>query len=153
MKCTRRGMLSLLIQQCGNFLWWPRRGPQKDGQMFKGSLTRDFRFQYCTVVEQRWPPWSPLCWCFSLSSDTDDCCRRALTHRTKCHLCRRNDDISSRRHIRKIKAELVFVDLFKEPKNRFPAWRAGTTTPFWRTVPTGYIGRRNRFIGIDSWVP
>ncbi len=34
---------------------------------------------------------------------------------------------------------------FKEPRNRFPAWRAGTTTLF--DVPTcqpDYIGRRNR---------
>jgi hypothetical protein len=26
--------------------------------------------------------------------------------------------------------EPVFVNLFKEPRNRFPAWQAGTTTLF-----------------------
>jgi hypothetical protein len=26
-------------------------------------------------------------------------------------------------------------------------------SPIWRTGPPGYIGRRNRFLGIDSWAP
>ncbi len=37
---------------------------------------------------------------------------------------------------------------FKVPRNRFPVWQAGTTTPIWRTGPLGW---RNRFLGIDSW--
>ncbi len=43
--------------------------------------------------------------------------------------------------------------LFREPNNRFPAWRAGTTTLFDVDVPSGYIGWRNRSLGIDSWAP
>ncbi len=41
---------------------------------------------------------------------------------------------------------------FKEPRNQFPAWWAGTTTLFF--VPArhaGYIGCRNLFLGVDSW--
>jgi hypothetical protein len=40
---------------------------------------------------------------------------------------------------------------FKEPMNRFQAWRAGETILF--DVPArhaGYIGRRNGFLKIDS---
>ncbi len=37
----------------------------------------------------------------------------------------------------------------KELRNWFPAWRAGTTTLF----DVGYIGWRNRFLGIGSWAP
>ncbi len=33
-------------------------------------------------------------------------------------------------------AEPEFVNLLKEPRNRFPAWQAGTTT---RTGPPGYM--------------
>jgi hypothetical protein len=40
---------------------------------------------------------------------------------------------------------------FKEPSNRFPARRAGTTTLFVLPARQGYIGWRNRLIGIDSW--
>ncbi len=37
---------------------------------------------------------------------------------------------------------------FKEPRNRFRAWRNGTTTsPIFRTGPPGYICWRNRFLG------
>ncbi len=43
---------------------------------------------------------------------------------------------------------------FKEPKNRTPwidSQLAGRyDNPFWRIGPPGYIGRRNRFLGIDS---
>jgi hypothetical protein len=36
----------------------------------------------------------------------------------------------------------------KEPRNRFPAWQAGTTTlSDVGTGPPGYIGWRNRFLG------
>ncbi len=38
--------------------------------------------------------------------------------------------------------EPEFVNLLKEPENRFPAWRAGLTTLF--EGPPGYIGWRNR---------
>ncbi len=39
----------------------------------------------------------------------------------------------------------------KKPRNRFPAWRAGTKTLFdVGTSPQGYRGWRNRFLGIDS---
>ncbi len=39
---------------------------------------------------------------------------------------------------------------FKEPKNRFPAWRSGTTILFdWRTGPPGYI--KNRLAESISW--
>ncbi len=42
----------------------------------------------------------------------------------------------------------------KEPKNRFWALRAGTTTlHICRTGPPGYIDWRNWFLGIDSWAP
>jgi hypothetical protein len=43
--------------------------------------------------------------------------------------------------------EPVFFNLFLGAQDRFPAWRAGTTTLF--DVP-GYIDWRNRFLGIDS---
>jgi hypothetical protein len=39
---------------------------------------------------------------------------------------------------------------FNEPRNRFPTWRAGMTN---RTGPPGYIGWRNRFIGINTQAP
>ncbi len=42
---------------------------------------------------------------------------------------------------------------FKEPRNRFSAWRAGTSNPVFRTGSPDYIGWRNRFLGIDSWTP
>ncbi len=42
---------------------------------------------------------------------------------------------------------------FKVPRNRFPAWRAGTKTPFSRTGLPGYIGWRLRFLGNDSLAP
>jgi hypothetical protein len=38
--------------------------------------------------------------------------------------------------------EPVFVNLFKEPRNRFPAWRAGYNNPF-----DVYRPARNRFLG------
>jgi hypothetical protein len=40
---------------------------------------------------------------------------------------------------------------FKEPRNRFPAWPAGTTTLF--DVPPGSIGWRNRFLGSLNTFP
>jgi hypothetical protein len=36
---------------------------------------------------------------------------------------------------------------FKEPRNRFPALRAGNDNPICRAGPPGYIGWRNRFLG------
>ncbi len=43
---------------------------------------------------------------------------------------------------------------FKEPRNRFSAWLAGKPVRqsyfFCRTGLAGYIGWRNRFLGIDS---
>ncbi len=44
---------------------------------------------------------------------------------------------------------------FQEPRNRFLAWRAGTTTLFvvLGRCPPGYIGWRNRFLRIDFWAP
>jgi hypothetical protein len=43
--------------------------------------------------------------------------------------------------------------LKKKPRNRFPAWRAGKTTPLCRTGPPGYTSWRNRFLEIDCWAP
>ncbi len=42
--------------------------------------------------------------------------------------------------------------LFKEPRNRFPTWRAGTGQPYlsYRPARPQYIGRRNRFLGCIS---
>jgi hypothetical protein len=37
---------------------------------------------------------------------------------------------------------------FKEPRNRFPAWRAGTATLFY--VPAHHATQAG---GIDSWAP
>jgi hypothetical protein len=42
---------------------------------------------------------------------------------------------------------------FKEPRNRFPALAGRYDNPIYRTGPTGYKGRRDRFLGIDSWAP
>jgi hypothetical protein len=41
-----------------------------------------------------------------------------------------------------------YCRLFKEPRNGFPAWRAGTGTS-----TRGYIGWRNQLVGIDSFAP
>jgi hypothetical protein len=42
---------------------------------------------------------------------------------------------------------------FKEPRNRFPAWQPGRQ-PYLSYRPAMlHIGWRNRFHGIDSWVP
>ncbi len=55
---------------------------------------------------------------------------------------------------RQLGSEPVFVNLSIEPRNRFSAWRAGTTTLYIRrTDPPGYLGWRNRFLGIDCWAP
>jgi hypothetical protein len=40
---------------------------------------------------------------------------------------------------------------FKEPRNRFQAWRARTITLFVVPAREGYIGCRNRFFGNDSY--
>jgi hypothetical protein len=44
---------------------------------------------------------------------------------------------------------------FKEPRNRFPAWRAGRyNNPICRTADLpGNIGWRNRFLGIEESIP
>jgi|LakMenEpi03Aug12_release.lakeMendotaPanAssembly.Ray.scaffolds.fasta_scaffold4209272_1 hypothetical protein len=42
---------------------------------------------------------------------------------------------------------------FNEPRNRFPATRAGVTTLFDVPAQHGYIGWRYPFIGIDPWAP
>jgi hypothetical protein len=48
---------------------------------------------------------------------------------------------------------IVFLN-FKEPRNGLLAWRSGTKTLCdIGTGPPGYIGWRNRFLGIDSWTP
>jgi hypothetical protein len=44
--------------------------------------------------------------------------------------------------------EPVFVDLLRSPESISSLAGASTTTlPIWRTVPPGYIGWRNRFLG------
>jgi hypothetical protein len=48
--------------------------------------------------------------------------------------------------------EPIFVDLLRSPGIDFqPAGQYGN--PICRTGPPGYIGRRNRFFGINSWAP
>ncbi len=39
----------------------------------------------------------------------------------------------------------LYLRLFKEPRNRFPAWRVGNDNPTYRTGPPGYIGWRIEF--------
>jgi hypothetical protein len=47
-------------------------------------------------------------------------------------------------------AELVFVDLLRRPG--IDSQLGGPVrNPIYRTGPPGYIGWRNRFLGIDSW--
>jgi hypothetical protein len=40
-----------------------------------------------------------------------------------------------------------YFNAFKKPKNRFPAWRADTTSLYDVPARQGYIGWRNRFLG------
>jgi hypothetical protein len=49
-------------------------------------------------------------------------------------------------------AEPVFVDLLRGPG--IDSQPGGPVrNPFCRTGPPGYIGWRNRFLGIDAWAP
>jgi hypothetical protein len=48
--------------------------------------------------------------------------------------------------------ESVFVDLLRRPG--IDSQPGGPVrNPIYRTGPPGYIGWRNRFLGIDSWAP
>jgi hypothetical protein len=75
-------------------------------------------------------------------------------------LARRFDFLQSRFNIKKQdhKSRARICRPFKAPRNRFPAWRACTTTctqPYlsYRPATLRYIGWRNRSIGIDFWAP
>jgi|688.fasta_scaffold467207_1 hypothetical protein len=48
--------------------------------------------------------------------------------------------------------ELVFVDLLVAQES-IPSMAGRYDNPICRTGPPCYIGWRNRFLGIDSWVP
>jgi hypothetical protein len=51
-----------------------------------------------------------------------------------------------------IEPEPVFVDLLRRPGiDSEPG--GPVRNPACRTGPPGYIGGRNRFLGIDSWAP
>jgi hypothetical protein len=51
-----------------------------------------------------------------------------------------------------MKSEPVFVDLQGAQKS-IPSPGGSVRNPICRTGPPGYIGCRNRFLGIDSWAP
>ncbi len=65
-------------------------------------------------------------------------------------------DLIVRKHVYNcshiFKAGLVFVDLLRRPG--IDSQPGGPVrNPICRTGPPGYIGWRNRFLGIDSWAP
>jgi hypothetical protein len=55
-------------------------------------------------------------------------------------------------HTLSVYTEPVFVDLLRGPG--IDSQPGGTVrNPICRTGPPGYIGWRNRFLGIDAWAP
>ncbi len=65
------------------------------------------------------------------------------------HNCKRNKRPSSN----SLTSEPVFVNLLRSRGIDFQPCAGRYDNPIWRAGPPAHIGRRNRFLGIDSWAP